>query len=161
VVPDFRFGINLMNGESAREWQSPMFAIDQNGPLPDVTSISPYIPVVSKRFRSEIGDQLEGGVEFLEMDAEGFEKGSWFILNPLEIVDCIDLTKSDVSYSKDGERFLVRYPAIFLQEFEFDHEIFVPLGLGKWPVLTDRFRELVESASLVGLDFSERIQRQE
>jgi hypothetical protein len=95
------------------------------------------------------------------MDAEGFEKGSWFILNPLEIVDCIDLTKSDVSYSKDGERFLVRYPAIFLQEFEFDHEIFVPLGLGKWPVLTDRFRELVESASLVGLDFSERIQRQE
>ena len=93
---------------------------------------------------------LEAEVEVLPVDVEGY---SYQLLNPIQVIDCLDMQQSQMRYNKNGR-------VTDIDQYVFHQEKLKGVYLFKLPELTrthiyatEAFRGIIESHQLTGLEF--------
>ena len=93
---------------------------------------------------------LELEVELLPVDVEGF---SYQVLNPIQVIDCLDKERSQMTFSKTGR-------VMSIEHHVFNEEVLSGVYLFKTPEListrvyaTEALREIIAKNRMEGLEF--------
>ncbi len=107
--------------------------------------------VVNEKGYETLSVHLREAVEFLPLD---YENGQSYLMNVIDVRDCLDRSRSDVSYFNDTDEI------IYVRKFAFktgtlrDAVIFRVKEVPTYgPYVTDEFIEAYQDAGLDGLDF--------
>lgn len=109
-------------------------------------------PVVSKRVKEILEPFLIGKVEFLPLIHETLEL---YMINVLEIIDCVDWKRSDVMLTSKGQfagfnKLVFDFNRIPENTYMFK----IKEMAGVWVFVTSAFKEIIERHKIKGLDFS-------
>jgi hypothetical protein len=144
------------DGRSLKEgWEPLLYTkhIDEKKlPLGDKPNSLPSMPIVSHRALECIKELIIPYVEVLPVYIDGFE---FFLINILDIIDCLDYEKSELSYFRSDPhdiKKILKYE--FLKDKIWDKVIFkIPENKLNVPFVTDQFKLEVEKHGLEGFRF--------
>lgn len=114
-------------------------------------------PVFSHAATEVLRPFISKSVEIVPVNVEN-RRGVYYIVNVLDIVDCIDLAECEFDTNKDGSiNWIYKY------KFDFDKVygkfIFrTPETKGLEVLVTEEFRQVVEAAKLKGIVFDEMLE---
>jgi len=112
---------------------------------------SPHIPVFDESAIKELSDLLMGSAEILPLKCES---GSFYAINVINVLDCIDYEKSSYKTFRDGKRIMRFTKHAFCQDKIRDANIFkIKDGPLKRPFVSDKFRNRVIESNLLGFKF--------
>lgn len=116
--------------------------------------------VVSERLRKVLEPALAASrVEFLPVkikNHEGrFAPGSFFVMNPLDVIDCIDVAASGGEYNDLDRTQLVRVQQLVLSEPPGEPAMFRPVGWTRLILVRSDVVDRLMEADLEGLVFWE------
>jgi hypothetical protein len=105
---------------------------------------------LNRRAVDVLSAQLSKAGQFLPLT---FDEGEYSLFNITNVIDALDMEKSDIAYFKDGGfKRVLRYA--FKPEVVKDEWIFkIPQQLKGYAFVTDRFVDLVNTAGLTGFGF--------
>lgn len=113
--------------------------------------LSPHIPVFDEKAIGVLDDLLIGNAEILPLDCE---EGSFYAINVINVIDCIDYEKSQYKTFRDGKRIMRFIKYVFTERkiegvnlFKIKDE---PL---KRPFVSEEFRKRVVDNDLTGFKF--------
>jgi hypothetical protein len=134
----------------ADSWKPVACRIYRVGRSGDFPSLLNHVPVFSERAWQALEPLLRGYVEALPLETE---EGRFLAINVLELLDCLDETRSEVERLPDGHIiFIDRY--VFREDCLGDTPMFKLPQLSLTQVLvSERFKSAVEEHGLEGLIF--------
>ncbi|MCX7748253.1 MAG: hypothetical protein N2645_15405 [Clostridia bacterium] len=110
------------------------------------------IPVLSKRAVDVYKDLIGDVVEFLPLK---YDKGDYFLVNVLDVVDCIDFDKAEFIPFESG-RVMMFTKYAFKQDAVQGKHIFKIVELPKTEVfVSDEFKRIIEENKLIGFKLQE------
>lgn len=147
--------IRLFNGSSQKDhWQIKEVVRIEPGKrleLSDAPGLLPNLPVFSERAVRVLSRFLEDTSELLPL---ANNEKSFFAINIVKVLDCVDHEKSQYKLFRDGKRIMRFIKYSFdkskIQGCHLFKIIDEPLGS---PFVSDEFRELVIRSGLTGFVF--------
>lgn len=142
------------NGNSKSNiWQPMNVKIYGRKPLSDVTCLSliPGIPVFNKKALEVLDAFINDSVEILSLNCN---KGEFFAINVINILDCIDYDKSEYISFKSSGRIMRFEKYVFIKESVKEKHIFKIIDEPRRRAfVSDEFRNKVLESSLTGFKF--------
>ncbi len=116
--------------------------------------------VVSERLRQVLEPELgKSRVELLPVrikDQRGtVVDGSWFVMNPLDVVDCIDTQASNAKFNANDPTQILRVKKLVLKPAPDELALFRPAHWTRLMFIRDDLAQKLEAAGLTGLHFWE------
>ncbi|MNW39972.1 hypothetical protein D3C74_170740 [compost metagenome] len=109
-------------------------------------------PVVSAKVRQIIEPYVKDQVEFLPISHAELDL---YLINVLNIIDCVDWKRSDVHQMSDGSFGGFIKLALNFAKIPKDIYMFkIPEMATSWVFVTEAFKDIIEQHKLKGLDFS-------
>jgi hypothetical protein len=161
------------SGEEIDPWQfkegkvlelecTPQFPMDVPGQPLDFCWAAFSIPVVHERFNRLFAQLNVKGVQFIPCQIEG-HPGTWYILNALQVIRCIDDARSgEVQYWRPEDNQpekLGEYSAVHRMRIDpakvGDAHVFRPWGWRVALIVSEEIKEALEAAGLTGTRFVE------
>lgn len=145
---------DLLNGFDGRpfggDWPRPQLERLPTGPPGDFPYLASHVVALTPRAWSALRPKIGDSVEALPLDVQGEE---YQALNVLDVLDCLDLERSELRTLPDGSVVGVRRWALRKDVVE-SHDIFKARAAELQAVLvSERFRGWVEEAGLAGASF--------
>jgi hypothetical protein len=135
-----------------RSWKPLRVKLHKVGKAGDFPALASHIPVFNEKALLVLGPLLQGSVEALPLDCD---EGSFFAINILAVIDCLDLANSEVTRFSTGEILSIDRYALF-EEYIPDTALFkLPQERLRHPFATNAFRKAVRKHSFKGLEFEE------
>lgn len=144
--------IHSFQGESKKDtWRSPKFERMNNRPFSNSPGLSSHIPVMDEEAVNVLNRMIEENAELLPLDCPC---GTFFAVNVVRVLDCLDLNKSEFKSFSDGRIMrMIKYS--FFEEKINEINLFKVKGLElKRPFVSDRFKKAVEDNHLKGFVFT-------
>jgi hypothetical protein len=123
---------------------------DSTYPVPDMSCIVTSSPIVSRRALEILTPLIGDAVEFLPLPAPAAE---FSLVHVMEIVDCLDHTRSKVSRFSDGRVSGILHYAFDVGKLCGKHIFKIPEMADLEVFVSDTFRATVESHGLTGAIF--------
>lgn len=145
--------LKTFNGEEKKDEWTPISVRKMYGDreFSNTPGLAPHIPVFDTKAVSELSCILKNEVEILPLH---FENGTFYAINVIDVLDCIDYKKSDYKTFRDGKRIMRFTKYSFIESIIKKHNIFKikdePL---KRPFVSDEFKNIVQSSGLIGFKF--------
>lgn len=143
---------NIRGQSLIKEWTPfEVFVEGSKKKYRDFPSFLPSAPIVSIEAKNKIESFLEEKVEFLPLIHENH---SFFLLNIINVIDCVDQNKSIAEFSKKGKK--TNYKKIYFNKelINKNDKIFkIPEFPSKYCFVSDEFKEFIENSGLHGPDF--------
>ncbi|MGB8454764.1 MAG: DUF1629 domain-containing protein [Anaerocolumna sp.] len=144
-------GRSLINGWKALEYTK--YKDHKDLPLSDKPSDGPNFPIVSFKAVECLKEILEKNVEILPVYIDEQE---FYLINALEVLDCLDHEESDIRYFSGTERIRGINKYVFIEQKLIGKNVFKIKEQKKvGPFVTDKFKEVVEKSGLEGFEFRE------
>ncbi len=152
----FEIAISLDGRSFVKEWEPLKYTkyIDEkNLPLGDKPSAGPNFPIVSLKAVECLKEVLGKNVEILPLYIDEQE---FYLINALEVLDCLDHEESDIRYFSGTERIRGINKYVFIEQKLIGKNVFKIKEQKKvGPFVTDKFKEAVEKSGLEGFEFRE------
>ncbi len=143
--------IQSFNGQKINNWNPIKVERMYNREFSNTPGFSPHIPVFDEKAKNALKNILNNKVEFLPLDCEN---NSFFAVNVINILDCIDYNKSVYKTFSDRKRIMRFIKYSFIEKKINAQHIFKiidePL---KRPFVSDEFKNIVEENNLTGFIF--------
>jgi hypothetical protein len=144
------------NGKSELAvWKKPRIQISaKSKPLKNVLTGSFQAPFVSEKFKQAIQPVCGSSAEFLPLTA--LKNTSFYVFNVVEVVDCLDIEKSEIVYSPSFPDRIMR-----VDRFIFHPGVLRPIAVFKIPQDLDRifvtqpFIEAARRNRITGIGFDD------
>lgn len=133
------------------------FGIQVNGPRVDYNPTAFLATVVSKRL-AQLWESLgDGEIQRIPAVVDG-DDGEWEVVCLLTCVDCIDHTKSKITYHSANDSENPGKPRgvlkLVIDPSRVDgHEIFQPTDWEVVTIVSEKVKEAMEAAAMTGVDF--------
>ncbi|MGB8454762.1 MAG: DUF1629 domain-containing protein [Anaerocolumna sp.] len=153
----FEIVINFDGRSFVKEWEPleyTKYIDEKNLPLGDKPSAGPNFPIVSLKAVECLKEVLGENVEILPVYIDGQE---FYLINKLEVLDCLDYEKSEIEYfSGEPKRIMEIVKYSFIEQKLKGKNIFrIKEQKKAGPFVTDKFKEAVEKSGLEGFEFRE------
>ena len=113
--------------------------------------LSPHIPVFDEKAVDVLGDLIAGNAEILPLDCH---EGTFYAINVINVMDCIDYEKSIYKTFSDGKRIMRFTKYVFDKRKVEGVNIFkVKDQTLKRPFVSEEFRKRVVDSKLKGFKF--------
>ncbi len=145
-------GRSLISGWEPLEYTK--YKAHKDLPLSDKPSAGPNFPIVSLKAVKYLKEVLGENVEILPVYIDEQE---FFLINKLEVLDCLDYEKSEIEYfSGEPKRIMEIVKYSFIEQKLKGKNIFrIKEQKKTGPFVTDKFKEAVEKSGLEGFEFRE------
>ncbi|MBE5886450.1 MAG: hypothetical protein E7284_08630 [Lachnospiraceae bacterium] len=137
--------------EKIKDWNPMQVKRMYDRVFSNTPGLSPHIPVFDDKAICVLRNLLIGNAEILPLDCED---GSFYAINVINVIDCIDYEKSTYKTFRDGKR-IMRFT-----KYVFKHEKIKGVNLFKIkdeplkrPFVSDEFKQTVEKNNLLGFKF--------
>jgi len=142
------------NGKSiARTWNPIDVVVDVENKIGDSLYLFPGGPVFSERAVEVLWEFLEDKAEILPIK---FTKGNYFIINTTNVLQAVDIERSNVIRFQSSGRIMMFESIEFIKEKVVNQSIFKIIELPKSLVfVSDLFKEKVMKNNLSGFKFTE------
>ena len=139
-------------GQSLQDGWSPLSVEDDlEGDAGNFPALTDPIPVLTENTWKILEPYLKNSVEALELVSKN---AKYYALNVLDIVDALDLNKSEISYRSSGRVSSIQKFVFFPEKIASKLMFKVPQTKGLDVYVSDEFKKIVEQEGLKGLDFS-------
>jgi len=130
------------------QWvQPPLDVID--GEICDVISYRPGALIFSKHAMDVTLPFIKNEVEFLPISLKGM--GELFVLNVVNVIDCLDMGKSEVRYHADGQTVRTIRDYKFYENMLDGVCLFkIPQSAGGEILATEKFKCIMDELNLKG-----------
>lgn len=119
----------------------------------DKPSLFGSIPVFSHRAVEVLKEYLDNGTEILPLR---YDKGEYFVINVINVKECIDFEKSEIKRFKSSDKIMRFKKYVFKEEAIKNEHIFKISEFSKGGVfVSDKFRNEVLRHQLQGFLFKE------
>lgn len=137
--------------EKMEEWNPMQVKRMYNREFSNTPGLSPHIPVFDEKVISVLSDLLIGNAEILPLDCED---GVFYIINVINVSDCIDYEKSKYKTFRDGKR-IMRFTKYVFDEKKIEGMSLFKIKdeLLKRPFVSEEFRKRVVDNNLTGFKF--------
>lgn len=128
--------------------------------LPDNVSGTELV-IISDKVRQALAAERVTNVEYLPLTIVNHKKKvaskDYFILNPPDVVDCIDLEASEVKWNAIDKTLISRCKQLVLKEANVpkDAKVFRPKHLPNQILIRSDLAKKLEGAGLTGLHFTD------
>ena len=145
--------LKTFNGEEKNDGWTPISVRKMYGDreFSNTPGFAPHIPVFDNKAVSELSCMLKNEAEILPLHSED---GTFYAINVIDVLDCIDYKKSEYKTFRDGKRIMCFTKYSFIESIIKKHNIFKikdePL---KRPFVSDEFKNIVQSSGLIGFKF--------
>ena len=133
-----------------KAWKVFRAELEPDKKIGNFTDIDPGVLICDTFAYLRLGESISEEVEILPIQIDNLEM---YVINVINVIDCLDIDKSDIEYFSDGD-------IASIKQYFFDLDLLRDVGLFKIPQFsrteiyaTDTFRELVLNSGLTGLDF--------
>jgi len=142
--PPYYIGEPMLN-----QWvQPPLEVVD--GEICDVISYRPGALIISKHAMEKMTPFIENEVEFLPIKLKGM--GDYYVLNVVNVIDCLDMSKSEVRYHADGKTVRTIRDYKFYENMIDNVCLFkIPQSAGSEILATEKFKCLMDELNIKGL----------
>lgn len=135
-------------------WKTPKIKIKDNKPTANFTDIDPGILICDSFSRMKLESFLKGEIEVLPV--ESVNAVDMYVLNVVNVIDCLDVESSDIDYFEDSSDIMEIKKYIFYLEKLKGIALFKIPQFSRTEIFaTDIFREKILEDSLTGLQFSQ------
>ena len=119
--------------------------------LADNMWLSTPVPAFSDKAKQLVEGLLGDSVEFLPTISK---EGTFWLVNVTTVLDCVDYEKSEIVRFQSSGRIMDIPRFVFREDVVKDVDMFKTKDLPlRFPCVSDRFKELVESSGLTGFGF--------
>lgn len=132
------------------EWKTFRAELDPEQQIGNFTDIDPGVLICDAFAYSKLEEAISEEIEVLPIQIDDLEM---YVLNVINVIDCLDKSESVIEYFSDGG-------VAGIKQYAFDMGSLADVKLFKIPQFsrteiyaTDAFRNLVLNASLTGLTF--------
>ena len=115
--------------------------------------------IVSERFKKVIEDYVNDLVEFFPIKIKTREEQTYYIMNVVNICDCLDKEKSEIKYFSDNSGIMNVIEYSFKPMEEKKSFIFRLQGYEKNIYINERIKEVLENAGMRGVKFEDTRER--
>ncbi|MBE7384901.1 MAG: hypothetical protein F6J95_026240 [Leptolyngbya sp. SIO1E4] len=137
----------------ADTWQIPRMKIKNNKPIANFTDIDPGILICDSFALENLGEALESEVEVLSI--ENVDKIDMYILNVVNLIDCLDEDNSEIEYFSSGRIMNIQSYSFFTENLNDTMLFKIPQFSRTEIFSTDSCRNQVLRSSLTGLTFAQ------
>lgn len=129
--------------------------------LPDNVFNLPRVMLVSSKLKEAIEEAKPPKVEYLRVKIldhkERVAADDYFIVNPVDLVDCIDKEKSEVGWNKLEPDRIMGCAKLVIDESRIDKKLILlrPKHLSTIVLVRRSFAEQLQAAEVTGLKFQE------
>jgi hypothetical protein len=115
--------------------------------------------IISDNFKQVIEEYVDGLVEFFPIRIKTKEEQKYYIMNVVNICDCLDKEKSEAKYFSDNIRIMRMIEYAFKPMDEKDSRIFRLKGSEKNVYINEYIKEILEKAGIQGVVFEDTRER--
>ena len=118
--------------------------------LGDAPGFYSHIPIISKKAWECLKNLIDDEIELLSIS---FDEGEYFIINVLEILDCIDYERSEYKTFSDGRIMRIKKYEFIRNEIYGKHIFKLKDFAVNYAFVSDEFKSIVERNDLHGFKF--------
>lgn len=144
--------IQSFDGRSKKDNWIPI-AVEKIGSkvLSNTPGLSSHIPIFDELAILTLKDLLNDSTEILPIK---YSEGNYFIINIIDVINCIDYKKSEYKTFRDGKRIMRFIKYEFIENIVKDKHIFKIIDEPtRRPFVSDEFKRRVEESGLTGFKF--------
>jgi hypothetical protein len=120
--------------------------------LVDFVGNTGLLPIFSERAINVLKPLLQDTTEILPLRWYPDESIKLYLINVLNIIDCLDRDASDLLYSEESGKLLFAERIVLHKDFAQTHHIFKDQTLGRGHIfISNEFKQTVEENKLIGL----------
>ena len=137
----------------AEVWKTPRIKMQDNKPVGNFTDIDPGILVCDSFALNQLEIESRNEIEILSV--ENINKIDMYILNIVNLIDCLNESSSVIDYFETGRIMDIQTYAFFTENLKSTMLFKIPQFSRTEIFATDLFREKFLESSLTGLTFSQ------
>ena len=120
-------------------------------PVGDFAYFTAGVVACNEHVLSLLGNKVMSEIEVLPIGLQSDQK--WYLLNVVNVIDCLDEGRSEIKYFPDGKKILRIIKYSFREELVRDSFLFkIPQMVRTEVFATENFQALVDEHKLKGLD---------